>query len=58
MTPAVFEGKYEIDSLCAFLKLSYWSWKMVDIEFLLKFANADWIEAADLVVETSKNLLR
>eukprot|EP00602_Paraphysomonas_sp_CaronLab_P011530 CAMPEP_0185039854 /NCGR_PEP_ID=MMETSP1103-20130426/37184_1 /TAXON_ID=36769 /ORGANISM="Paraphysomonas bandaiensis, Strain Caron Lab Isolate" /LENGTH=362 /DNA_ID=CAMNT_0027578905 /DNA_START=469 /DNA_END=1557 /DNA_ORIENTATION=+ len=27
MTPAVYEGKYEIDSLAAFLKLSYWYWR-------------------------------
>jgi meiotically up-regulated gene 157 (Mug157) protein len=27
MTKAVYEGKYEIDSLSAFLKLSYWYWR-------------------------------
>eukprot|EP01039_Chlorochromonas_danica_P006202 gene6202-6838_t len=27
MTPAVFEGKYEVDSLNAFIKLSYWYYR-------------------------------
>lgn len=33
MTAAVFESKYEIDSLCAFLKLSYWYWRYEIVMF-------------------------
>lgn len=42
MTPAVFEGKYEIDSLCAFLKLSYWYFAYTkDTSFM----TANWLHA-------------
>jgi meiotically up-regulated gene 157 (Mug157) protein len=39
MTPSVFEGKYEIDSLGAFLKLSYWFWSYTG---KTSFMNDNW----------------
>lgn len=42
MTPSVFEGKYEIDSLSAFLKISYWYWKYSDSS---DFITEDWLSA-------------
>ncbi len=42
MTPAVFEGKYEIDSLGAFLKLSYWYWSYTGST---SFMNDNWFSA-------------
>lgn len=54
MTPAVFEGKYEIDSLCAFLKLSFWQYKLVGDRSLIRFSStSSWIDAVSRLVDTS-----
>ena len=42
MTPSVYEGKYEIDSLSAFLKISYWYWKYSKST---DFITPDWLSA-------------
>jgi uncharacterized protein len=42
MTPSVFEGKYEIDSPAAFLKLSYWYWAYTSST---QFLTSTWIKA-------------
>jgi uncharacterized protein len=54
MGPAVFEGKYEIDSLCAFLKLSYWHWRYSGDAALLRFATPVWFEAVALLLNTGR----
>ncbi|KAJ1399361.1 Six-hairpin glycosidase-like protein [Ochromonadaceae sp. CCMP2298] len=52
MTPPVYEGKYEVDSLLAFLKLSYWHWRSSGDAALERFASADWISAVGRTLET------
>lgn len=54
MSPSVFEGKYEIDSLCAFLKLSYWQWKFSGDLSLQRFASSIWLDAVAKTLSTSK----
>jgi len=56
MTASVFEGKYEIDSLCAFLKLSYWHWRYSGDEALLRYADSAWIAAVSRLLDTGKLL--
>jgi hypothetical protein len=52
MGPAVFEGKYEIDSLCAFLKLSYWHFRYSGDGALTRFATSDWFDAVAKLLDT------
>ena len=70
MSASVFEGKYEIDSLCAFLKLSYWTWKLTSDQVLFRMAlspfkaatfrkssdesDSDWLQAVEKTIDTSK----
>lgn len=42
MSPSVFEGKYEIDSPAAFLKISYWYWKYTEST---SFMTSTWADA-------------
>ncbi len=51
MTRSVFEGKYEIDSLCAFLKLSYWYWHYMGEESLQQFGGI-WLKAVNQALDT------
>lgn len=52
MTPLVFEGKYELDSLLAFLKISwqYWHYSVGDLSCFNH--DESWIHAVNLVIET------
>ena len=52
MTRAVFEGKYEIDSLNAFLKLSYWHWHYSGDVVLNTFQQSFWLQAVDKALTT------
>ena len=52
MTKSVFEGKYEIDSLAAFLKLSYWYTKLVGETALQAIATDTWYSAVSKVLDT------
>lgn len=52
MGPAVFEGKYEIDSLAAFLKLSYWHWRYSGDAALVRFATSSWLDAVEKLIDT------
>lgn len=52
MNSLVFEGKYEIDSLCAFLKLSYWYYYYAQSAALLRFATLSWLESVEKVLNT------
>ena len=69
MSASVFEGKYEIDSLCAFLKLSYWTWKLTSDEALFRVAlppskaatrktgddsDSEWMQAVEKTIDTSE----
>lgn len=51
MTAAVFEGKYEIDSLCAFLKLSYWYWRSAS-DAIPTFLTDTWMKAIESTLAT------
>jgi meiotically up-regulated gene 157 (Mug157) protein len=52
MTPTVFENKYEIDSISAFLKLSFWHWQYNGDSVLDTLATNNWLKAAESVVDT------
>lgn len=58
MGPAVFEGKYEIDSLCAFLKLSYWHFRYSGDSALTRFATSTWFDAVTALLDTGKSVRR
>jgi len=52
MQPSIFEGKYELDSLMSFLKLSYWHYRYSTEKALKRFANDIWLTAVNKVLET------
>jgi meiotically up-regulated gene 157 (Mug157) protein len=52
MGPAVFEGKYEIDSISAFLKVSYWYWRYTD---MTTFMTSEWFEAVCSIVDIKES---
>jgi meiotically up-regulated gene 157 (Mug157) protein len=54
MTPHVFEGKYELDSLAAHLKLSYNYWLNTDDTSCFGNGGGTWKKAARLIVDTIK----
>jgi uncharacterized protein len=53
MTKGVFEGKYEIDSPAAFLKISYWYWRYTDAT---TFMTSTWNDAVSNLSSTSTDL--
>eukprot|EP01033_Poteriospumella_lacustris_P004821 gene4821-3456_t len=55
MTRSVFEGKYEIDSLAAFLKLSYW-YQRFNPDALLRFGDSRWLSAVDTLLSTVETM--
>lgn len=56
MTPHVFEGKYELDSLCALLKLSHRYWKHTgDLEC---FDDGSWRRAVSLAMDTIEEQMK
>ena len=50
MQPEIFEGKYELDSLLSFFKLSYWYFNQTRDQSVI-FTD-DWISAADRALAT------
>ena len=54
MTKSVFEGKYEIDSLCAFLKISFWYnyYGNLSEDEVNTVYNADWFAAVAKLLDT------
>lgn len=58
MSKGVFEGKYEIDSICAFMKLSYWYWDTMSDAAFSTFQSSNWITAMESVVQTIQTMQR
>jgi meiotically up-regulated gene 157 (Mug157) protein len=52
MNQYIFEGKYELDSLMSFLKVSYWHYRYSGNKALKKFANDAWLTAVASVLKT------
>lgn len=52
MGPDVFEGKYEVDSLNAFLKLSYWHWRYSGTAALTRFVHDTWFQGVAATLDT------
>jgi len=52
MEPYIFEGKYELDSLMSFVKVSYWHYRYSGDKALKQFANDNWLAAVALVLKT------
>lgn len=55
MKRSVFEGKYEIDSLMAFLKLSYWQY-FYDNDSISRFATDKWFLAISNLLDTIETM--
>jgi uncharacterized protein len=53
MSSAVFEGKYEIDSPAAFLKISYWYWRYTEST---GFMTSTWSDAVMKVLSTIRTM--
>lgn len=56
MSRGVFEGKYEIDSLAAFLKLSYWYYRVMGTKNLSRVMTKTWIAAVESLLKTVKSM--
>eukprot|EP00386_Alphamonas_edax_P012993 GDKI01040299.1.p1 GENE.GDKI01040299.1~~GDKI01040299.1.p1 ORF type:complete len:516 (-),score=143.85 GDKI01040299.1:198-1745(-) len=56
MQGSVFEGKYEIDSLGAFLKLSYWYYRTMGTGVLDKVVTDDWLTAVGNTLTTIETM--
>jgi meiotically up-regulated gene 157 (Mug157) protein len=56
MSPSVFEGKYEIDSPGAFLKLSYWYARSAGDAALYRLASETWLSAVQKVLSTIQTM--
>lgn len=54
MTPWVFESKYEIDSLGAFMKLSYWfyHYNSMSLDEMMTIYDETWLRAVQSTVST------
>lgn len=58
MTRGVFEGKYEIDSLAAFLKLTYWYSRFVTIDNVVEvIGSKKWLRAVEILLETVSTMV-
>jgi hypothetical protein len=61
MAPAVFEGKYELDSLASFLKLSYWYFRYAQggaSRFAAKVDVATWAKAVGRALDVIEAMQR
>ncbi len=56
MQGSIFEGKYEIDSLGAFLKISYWYYRTMGAGALEKVMTPDWLAAVAKTVATIETM--
>jgi meiotically up-regulated gene 157 (Mug157) protein len=56
MQNAVFEGKYEVDSLGSFMKLSYWYWRYASSAGRAAAFDLEWVSAVTVAVQTIERM--
>jgi uncharacterized protein len=56
MQNAIFEGKYEVDSLGSFLKLSYWYWRYASVTGRAAAFDSQWVSAVTKAVQTIQQM--
>lgn len=56
MQNAIFEGKYEIDSLGSFLKLSYWYWRYASVAGRAAAFDSQWVSAVTKAMQTIQQM--